>query len=378
MSFAEPDTTPSRTRTLPALLSEGVPVLGALAVALLALWLLLAAGGHDPARALAALWRGSFGSSYALLSATLVRATPLILAGLAVALAFRAGILNIGAEGQLLAGAAAAAAVGVTVAASLGIATLPVMIAAGAAAGAIVASVAALLRRRFGVLEVISTLMLNFVALHLVSFLVRGPLQEPTRIYPQTVTLPDAARLPLLLEGSRVHLGLLIALVLAVLLWWMLRATAAGFRLRAVGASPSAAATAGVDVGRVATRAFLASGAIAGVAGAVEVSGVTYALYENISPGYGYTAIAVALLARLHPLAVVPVGLLFGGLEAGASAMQRDAGVPAQLVSVVEALLILLVIAADRLRGRSVFGDRGGPAEASPVAPDERLRPEAA
>ena len=358
----DPSTRPASV-ALPAFAREAVPVLAALAIAALALWALLAVGGHDPARALGALWRGSFGTGYALLSTTLVRATPLILAGLAVALAFRAGILNIGAEGQLLAGAAAAAAIGVTAAGTLGAATLPVMIVSGAAAGALVASIAALLRRRFGVLEVISTLMLNFVALHLVSFLVRGPLQEPTRIYPQTITLPAAARLPLLLEGSRVHLGLAIAVVLAVALWWALRATAAGFRLRAVGANPDAAATAGVNVARVATRAFLASGALAGLAGAAELSGVTYALYENISPGYGYTAIAVALLARLHPLAVVPVGLLFGGLEAGASAMQRDAGVPAQLVSVVEALLILLVIAADRLRGRGVLGG-GGPVEA--------------
>jgi simple sugar transport system permease protein len=136
-------------------------------------------------------------------------------------------------------------------------------------------------------------------------------------------------------------------------LWWTLRTTAAGFRIRAVGLNPHAAASAGlVDAARVSTRAFLVSGALAGLAGAVEVTGVTFALYENLSPGYGYTAIAVALLAGLDPLGIIGTGVLFGALEAGASAMQRDAGVPASTVSVVEALLILLVLAAGPLAAR--------------------------
>ena len=353
-----------------------LPVAGALLVAALALPALLAASGHAPGPALAALWRGSSGSAYAILSATLVRATPLILAGLAVALAFRAGILNIGAEGQLLVGATAAAAIAAGAGTALGALAPVVMLAGGAIAGAAWAGIAALLRRRFGVLEVISTLMLNFVAVNLVGWLVRGPLQEPTHVFPQTPSLPMAARLPTLVAGQRLHAGFPLALALAALLWWFLRATAAGFRVRAAGASPSAAASAGrVDVARTTTRAFLASGAIAGVAGAAELAGVTYALYENLSPGYGYTAIAVALLARLHPLGVVATGILFGALEAGANAMQRDAGVPAQLVSVVEALLILLGIALDRLRGR---GAATGGAGATLPDEDDRAAPEAA
>ena len=324
-------------------------VLGVLlSVALLAL--LLALLGYDPARALDALWRGSLGSSYAIASATLVRATPLIIAGLAVALAFQAGILNIGAEGQLIAGAAVAAAVGVAWGSTLGRGAILPMLVGGAILGALWAGIAAELRRRFGVLEVISTIMLNFVALHVVSWLVRGPLQEPSHIYPQTADLPAAARLPRLWAGTRLHAGSVLAAGLALSLWWWLRATAAGFRLRAAGMNPFAARSAGlVDTGRVTTAAFLASGALAGLAGAVEVSGVTYALYENLSPGYGYTAIAVALLARLRPLLVILTGLLFGALEAGAGAMQRDADVPIVLVSVVEALLILGVLAADRV-----------------------------
>ncbi len=331
---------------------SGAAAIGALLVAGLALALFLAAGGFDVPLALGALWDGAFGSGYALTSGTLVRATPLVLAGLAVALAFRAGVLNVGAEGQLLAGAAAAAAVGVTWGPSLGRAALPAALAAGALAGALWAGIASVLRRRFGVLEVISTIMLNFVAQYGVSYLVRGPLQEPTRVYPQTVELPAGAHLPRL-PGSRLHLGFALALAAAALLWWAMSRTAAGFRVRAVGANPAAAASAGlIDVPRVTARAFLASGALAGLAGAVEVTGVTWALYENVSPGYGYTAIAVALLARLEPLAVVPAAVLFGALESGANAMQRDAGVPAVVAGVVEAVAVLAVLAADRVLAR--------------------------
>ena len=290
-----------------------------------------------------------FGSEYAFASGTLVRAVPLILAGLAVSLAFQAGILNIGAEGQLMAGATGAAAAGVMWGQELGRLALVPMLVAGATLGALWAGIAAQLKRRFGVLEVISTIMLNFVALHAVSYLVRGPLQEPTHIYPQTTDLVEAARLPRLWAGTRLHAGFLLALGLAVSLWWWLRSTAAGFRLRATGHNPFAAQSAGmIDTGRVTTAAFLASGALAGLAGAVEVSGVTFVLYENLSPGYGYTAIAVALLARLRPLLVIVTGVLFGALESGAAAMQRDANVPSVLVSVIEALLILCALAVSR------------------------------
>jgi simple sugar transport system permease protein len=228
-----------------------------------------------------------------------------------------------------------------------------VLLLAGAVSGAAWAGIAAWLRRRFDVLEVISTILLNFVAINLVGYLVRGPLQEPTRIYPQTPMLEGSARLPLLIPGTRVHAGVLIAIGVAVALWWYLRGRAAGFRVIAVGANPAAAAAAGqIDVPRVTTATFLASGALAGLAGAVEVTAVTYALYENLSPGYGYTAIAVALLARLHPLWVVATGVLFGALDVGASAMQRDAGVPAALVQVVTAVVILGVAATTR-RGQS-------------------------
>ena len=344
-------------------------------LALAALWVALRLTGLDATDALVALWNGSFGSSYALTSSTLVRATPLILTGLAVAIAFRAGVWNIGAEGQLLFGAATAAAVGLFATPALGMFTLVAALAAGALAGALWAWVAAYLRNRFGVLEVISTIMLNFVALYAVGYLVRGPLQEPTHVYPQSESLPELARLPRLMEGSRLHWGFVLALIAAPVVWWVLRHTAAGFRVRAVGQSAEAARTAGlVNVERTTMHVFLASGALAGLAGAIEVTGVTFALYENVSPGYGYTAIAVALLAGLDPLGVLATGLLFGALEAGALSMQREAAVPAVVVNVVEALLVLLILAVAKWRGGSAMlarlaGAGGGDAEGGGSAP---------
>ncbi|MGI8497550.1 MAG: ABC transporter permease [Gemmatimonadaceae bacterium] len=344
------------TRIVPRLLSIAI-IPGVCLTSFLLLAIVLRLAGADAGRALAAMWSGSIGSWYALTSSTLVRATPLILAGLAVGVAFRAGVWNIGAEGQFLAGSAAAAWVALHWTILPHPMLLPAILVVGAGAGAGWAAIAALLRRRYGVIEVISTIMLNFVAVYGVGYLVRGPLQEPTRIYPQSATLPDAARLPLLASGTRLHVGFLLALAVAVVTWWVFRATAAGFRVRVAGGNPRAAVTAGrIDVPAVTFRAFLAGGALAGLAGAVQLTGVTYALYENISPGYGYTAIAVALLAGLHPLGIVLTGMLFGALDSGALAMQREASVPAVVVLVIEAVLILSVVAIARWRDSLLFG----------------------
>lgn len=296
----------------------------------------------------------------ALVADSAVRAIPLILTGLAVALAFRAGVFNLGAEGQFLVGAAASTATSLALASLPGVITLLLGLIAGALAGAFWAGIAAELRRRYHVLEIISTIMLNFIALYLVSFLVRGPLQEPTRIYPQTPSLAEAARLPVILPGTRLHAGILIAVGVAVVLYWIFRETAAGFRIKAAGAGPRAAESAGmVDVSRLSWKVFLWSGAIAGLAGAIEVNGVTFALYENISPGYGYTAIAVALIAGLNPLAVILSGLFFGTLETGASALQRDFSIPSSIAGMTEALFILVALAFSSFRHR-LIGFAGG------------------
>jgi simple sugar transport system permease protein len=303
----------------------------------------------DVAGVLEAFWRGSLGTSSAFFSGTLVRFIPLAIVGVGMAIAFRAGVFNIGGEGQFLFGAVAAVVTALALGETVGLPAVVLALGAAVVAGGAWAAVPAWLRARFGVLEVLSTIMLNFVAASFVSYLVRGPLQEPSRIYPQTETLVTAARLPQLWSGTRLHFGVLIALAAGAAAWWFVSRTASGFRLRAAGASPRAAMVAGrVPVSRVSSWALVASGSLAGLAGGVEVTGVTYALYENLSPGYGFSAIAVAILARLNPLAVLGTAFLFATLETGALGMQRDAGVPSVLASALEAAAILVVVAFSR------------------------------
>ncbi len=304
----------------------------------------LAALGYDAPSALDALWRGAFGSWYALTSATLVRSVPLIVIGLGIAVAFRAGAFNIGAEGQFYAGAIAATAIALELGGWPPAVAIPFVWVAGALAGALWVLGPVILRLRFGVLEVISTLLLNFVAEALTSWMVQGPLMEAKKVYPQSDPIPASTRLPLV-PGSRLHLGFGVAIGLAIVTWVIFTRTIWGFRLRAVGEGPRAAEVAGrIRVGRVMGAALLWSGALAGLAGAIEVTGVTYALFQNLSPGYGFSAIAVALLAGLNPLGVVAAGLVFGALEAGATGMQREAGVPSVAVYVVQAVIIVVVL----------------------------------
>ena len=311
----------------------------------------LEAAGFDAGPALASLWLGAFGSWDAFTSATLVRAVPLIIIGLGIAVAFRGGALNIGAEGQFYAGAIAATWVGLNVGFLSPIAATALLLLGAASAGLLWVVVPVWLKLRFGVLEVISTLLLNFVAVLLVGFMVQGPLQERERIYPQSDAIAEAARLALL-PGSRLHAGLGIALVGGLILWFIFARTLWGFQLRAVGLGPRAAEVSGrIDSQRLGAVALLISGAVAGLAGGVEVSGVSYALFQNLSPGYGFTGIAVALLGGLHPIGVIVAGVLFGALQAGAGAMQREAAVPAVAVHVVEAVIIIVALLATAPRG---------------------------
>lgn len=319
-------------------------------VALLALGLELA--GYPAGAALGALWRGAFGSWYAISSATLVRAIPLTIIGLGIAVAFRANALNIGAEGQFYAGAIAATWVGLHLGGWPPAIAIPAVWLTAALAGAVWIGLPIWLKLRFGVLEVISTLLLNFVAESLVSWMVQGPLQESRHVYPASDPIAEAAQLPVL-PGTRLHFGFAVALVAAVAVWYVFRRTIWGFELLATGTGPRAARVSGrIRIGRVTAFALLWSGLLAGLAGGIEIGGVSYALFQNLSPGYGFSAIAVALLVRLHPLGIVLSGVLFGALEAGAAAMQREAGVPAVAVYVVEGAIILIVLLGQALARR--------------------------
>jgi simple sugar transport system permease protein len=319
-----------------------------LGLAVLAGW--LEVSGYDAVTALSALWAGAFGSWYDFASVTLVRSVPLILIGLGIATAFRGGAFNIGAEGQFYAGAIAATWVGLHMGRVPGGIAPMLLLLSAALAGAAWVAVPVWLKLRFGVLEVISTLLLNFVAEALVSLLVQGPLQEHAGIYPQSDVIADSARLSLM--GGRLHVGFVLALGAVLVLWYVFGRTLWGFRLRAVGLNPRAAEVSGrIDSTRMGAAALLCSGALAGLAGGVEVSGVTYALYQNLSPGYGFTGIAVALLGGLHPVGVLISGLFLGALEAGAGAMQRDAGVPSVAVYVVEAIIIVVAVLATTPKG---------------------------
>ncbi len=325
-----------------ALIALGVT----LALAVISLWI----GGFDASDAFGALFRGSLGSPDVFFSVTLVRSVPLMLTGLAVALAFRAGVWNIGAEGQLYAGAVAATFIGLRFAALPAVLLIPGLVLGSAIAGMLWSAVPALMKRRLGVGEVITTILMNFVAIEMVSWLLHGPMMESRGVFPQSDRLGPSTALPILIPGTRLHLGFAFAVVLAIVLWLIMRHTRVGFSVRAVGASPGAARAAGrLSVGGLTLGAFLVSGAIAGTAGGIQVAGVTRALYDNLSAEWGYTAIAVALLAGLHPLGVIGTAILFGALEGGAAAMQRSVGVPFAWVNGIKALVILSVLLADRV-----------------------------
>jgi general nucleoside transport system permease protein len=324
--------------------------LSAIAFTLAAGTLLVLWAGAPVGATYGLLLKGAFGSLFAL-TETLTRAVPLILTGLAAAVAFRARLFNIGAEGQLYAGAMAAVAVG-GLHGGTGLEwPLPLlfitMLAAAALAGALLLLGPALLKSRLGVDEVVTTLLLNFIVLLGVSALLDGPMKDPTAMgWPQSVALNPELELSRLLEGMRLHTGLLIALVLAVALWALLRFSVLGFAIRATGANARAAAFAGVPVTRTVVLVALLSGALAGLAGAIEVAGRTGYVTQDMSPGYGYSGIVIAMLAGLHPLAVVAAAVFVAGMLVGADSMSRAVGVPTYLADVLVATALIAVLVA--------------------------------
>jgi simple sugar transport system permease protein len=314
---------------------------------------LVAWAGAPVGRAYALLLEGGFGSRVAL-TETLTRATPLILTGLAAAVAFRAHLYNIGAEGQLYAGALAAVAVG-GLHGGTGFALAPPLlfaltVLAAMAAGALLLLGPALMKARLGVDEVVTTLLLNFIVLLFVSAMLDGPMKDPSALgWPQSVALQDALQLDRLVERSRVHTGLPAAAGLALALWALLRFTTTGFEIRAVGSGAPAAAFAGIPVGWVTVKVALLSGALAGLAGAIEVAGRTGYVTLDMSPGYGYSGIVIAMLAMLNPLGVVAAAVFVAGILVGADSMSRAVAVPTYIADVIVAVALIAMLVATML-----------------------------
>lgn len=310
-----------------------------LGVALVLIAGLSAAAGVVPSAAIQALLGGAFGGTFAW-TETLVRAIPICLTGLAVAWAFRAGLFNIGAEGQLLWGALAAAWVGAAFRLPVGLHVLAAL-AAAALAGALWAAPAALLKSWRGTPEVVTTLLLNFIAENLTRFLANNPLHDPSQQGARTAEILATAEL--MAFTGRLHGGLGVALGMAVLAAVVLARARFGFQIQLVGRNPEAARTADVPVSRVWMRVLLQSGALAGLAGAVEVLGIHHYFQAGFSPGYGYEGIAVAVLAANSPVGVLGAALFWGGLANGAVEMELSTGLSRYLVMVIQALLVLIV-----------------------------------
>lgn len=326
---------------------------GAVAFTLLVGSLLVLWAGAPVGQAYGLLLKGGFGSVFAL-SETLTRAIPLMLTGLAATVAFKARLFNIGAEGQLYVGALAAVAVG-GLHDGTGFALPPallfvLMMLAAALAGALLLLGPALMKARLGVDEVVTTLLLNFIVLLFISMMLDGPMKDPMAMgWPQSVGLVDTLTLGKLIAQTRVHTGLLWAGALAVSVWVLMKFTVLGFNIRAVGANARAAAFSGVPVTQTVVLVAMLSGALAGLAGAIEVAGRTGYLTLDMSPGYGYTGIVIAMLAALHPLGVVAASVFVAGVLVGADSMSRVIGVPTYIADVIVAASLLSVLVATLL-----------------------------
>ncbi|MEJ2729051.1 MAG: ABC transporter permease [Deltaproteobacteria bacterium] len=307
---------------------------------------ILIAHGANPMAAYAALWQGSFGS-LAAIGRTLEKTTPLVFSGLALAFAFKAGLFNIGAQGQLLFGALGAAVVGFGLKGLPAMIHIPLALLTGAAAGALYAFVQGALKVYTGAHEVITGIMLNYVAINFTDYLAAGPFKDtsPGNIIARTALIRDASQIPRLWG---IPTGFLIGLGAALILWWLLKKTTVGFEMRTTGLNVHAAQYAGINVRRLMVMTMVFSGVLAGLGGAVETQGVVHRFQPGFNVGLGFDGITIALLARTHPLGVIPAALLVGAMRAGSNRMQFSAGVSLEIIDVILGLILFLV-AADRL-----------------------------
>ena len=317
-----------------------IPII-AVFVALFVGGILIKLQGLDPIVAYRSLFKSAFGSLEGI-GVTLAKATPLVLAGLAVAVGLRAGLFNIGAQGQLLSGALAAAWAGLAFDGLPGFIHIPVALIVGAFFGSLVAAISGLLKAYRGVHEVITTIMLNSIVMAIADYLASGRLREPGQFLTRTSEISEEARLPFF--GSFPS-GFFFAVILGVFIWWVLGRTTSGFRIETVGRNRHAAWYSGIPVKRTVVSAMVISGAIAGLGGAIETLGITYRYEPAFNLGLGFDGITIALLGRVHPIGIIPGAILIGGMRAGASTMQFDAGVAPEIVDLLMALILLFVTA---------------------------------
>jgi simple sugar transport system permease protein len=334
----------------PRLLEIALPLAAvfiAFAIGGVLLWLL----GANPLEAYWVLISGAFGNLNGLTS-TLTKMTPLLLVALGICISFRGGVINIGGEGQIMMGALAATAFALWLRDLPGWLLLPLTLLIGAVAGGIWGAIAGILKARLNVNEILSTVMLNAIALQLMNFLLRGPMLDPAQIaagtnVAQSETLPKSVWLLRLAPPTLLHSGVILALILAVLVYFLLWRTTIGYRIRTVGLNPSAARYAGMPAPFYIALSLTLAGAFAGLAGAVEVTGVQHRMLEGLSGGYGFSGIVAALFGKLHPLGAIPASFLFGGLLVGADKMQRAVQVPSALITAINGLVVMFVVASE-------------------------------
>ncbi len=337
-------------------------LLGAVVAALLVGAVMILALGANPIVGYAAMVRGAFGDGDALAD-TAVRAMPLLLVGVGICISFRANVINIGGEGQIIAGALLSTITALAVGGLPSLLLIPVVLLAGMVGGGLWGAIPGSLKAYLGVNEILSTIMLNIVAVQIMNYLLRDPLIDPLEIergtrIPQTERLSENADLPILVDGTRLHLGVVVAVIAAVVAWAFLWRTTIGFKVRAVGQSPAAARYAGMPVKRMTMLALTYSGAMCGLAGAVLVFGsqshrlITDGSSAGFTGAAGFNGIVAALFGGLHPLWTIPSSFLFGGLLVGANAMQREIQIPSALAVGLNGLVVVFVVASNRLRDR--------------------------
>ena len=334
-----------------ALVDVSLPISG-IAASLIVSAILIGLGGVNPVTAYGALIEGAIGS-FDQVASGLNRSTPLIIASLGMVIAFRAGAFNIGGEGQIALGGLGATIVALVLVGLPGPMLMYAALLGGALGGGLWAGLAAVMTLWRGAHEVVVTLLLNFVAFLLVGLLLAGPLGQPGMGFPQSPLLPKSALLPILARGTDLHAGIILALICVVVVHLIVWRMPIGFEMRTAGQSPSVARYAGINVPKTFFLAMFFSGVLGGIAGATEVIGVHYRLIEGFSEGFGFDAIAVALIGGLNPVGVIPASLFVGFLRSGAGFMQRNAGVPSAIIFVIQGLAILFVIASLAMRPKS-------------------------